>query len=171
MPMATNPYATFLVYAAAVVVTAAVMLGLSALLGERHSEPATGQPYESGVISTGSARLRVSVKFWLVAILFVIFDLEMVYVFAWAVALQEVGWPGYWGLLVFVLILGAALVYEWKMGILDWATNPPQLREVDGSGAPGAKVQGRSADGQAAMANVQSQIANRKSQIEGASFL
>jgi NADH-quinone oxidoreductase subunit A len=124
--MGTASYTTFLVYVALVLAVPAVMLGLSALLGQRHSEPATGQPYESGVVTTGSARLRVSIRFWLVAILFVIFDLEMVYVFAWAVALHEVGWPGYWGLLVFVLILGVALVYEWKMGALDWATHPPR---------------------------------------------
>jgi NADH-quinone oxidoreductase subunit A len=148
--METNPYAVFLVYAAAVVVTAAAMLGVSALLGQRHSEPATGQPYESGMVSTGSARLRVSVRFWLVAILFVIFDLEMVYVFAWAVALHEVGWAGYWGLLVFVMILGVALVYEWKMGILDWASTVPR-----GSGQGVGTGGGRG------------QIANRKSGVEG----
>jgi NADH-quinone oxidoreductase subunit A len=168
--MPTNPYTIFLVYAGAVVLIAAVMLGLSALLGQRHSEPATGQPYESGVRSIGSARLRVSVKFWLVAILFVIFDLEMVYLFAWAVALRELGWPGYWGLLVFVGILGAALVYEWKMGILDWATNPPRDRGENGGRAQGATGQGRSADGRAAMADVQSQIAHRAGPIGGALF-
>jgi NADH-quinone oxidoreductase subunit A len=150
MPMETNSYAIFLVYAAAVVVTAAVMLGVSSLLGQRHSEPATGQPYESGMVSTGSARLRVSVRFWLVAILFVIFDLEMVYVFAWAVALHEVGWAGYWGLLVFVMILGVALVYEWKMGILDWASVAPR-----GGGQGGGTGGG------------EGQIANRKPGMEG----
>ena len=64
-------------------------------LGERHHERATGLPYESGVASTGSARLRFGVSFYLVAVFFVIFDLEAAFLFAWAVALREIGWAGY----------------------------------------------------------------------------
>lgn len=123
--METSSYWTFLIYAAAVVLNAAGMLGFSALLGQRHREPATGDPYESGVLSTGSARLRVTIKFYLVAILFVIFDLEMVFIFAWAIALHDVGWPGYWGLVVFIGMLLAGLVYEWRMGALDWGSARP----------------------------------------------
>ncbi len=107
-------------------VVAGSMIGLSFVLGERHSDRATGQPYESGIVSTGSARVRLSVKFYIVAILFVIFDLEAVFIFAYAVAYEEVGWPGYAGMVVFVAILVVALIYEYRMGALDW--EPVRLR-------------------------------------------
>ena len=107
-------------------VVAGSMIGLSFVLGERHSDRATGQPYESGIVSTGTARVRLSVKFYIVAMLFVIFDLEAVFIFAYAVAYEEVGWAGYAGLLVFVAILVVALVYEFRMGALDW--EPARLR-------------------------------------------
>ena len=107
-------------------VVAGSMIGLSFVLGERHSDRATGQPYESGIVSTGSARVRLSVKFYIVAMLFVIFDLEAVFIFAYAVAYEEVGWPGYAGMVVFVAILVVALIYEYRMGALDW--EPVRLR-------------------------------------------
>lgn len=107
-------------------VVAGSMIGLSYVLGERHSDRATGEPYESGVVSTGSARVRLSVKFYVVAMLFVIFDLEAVFIFAYAVAYEEVGWAGYAGLLVFVAVLVVALLYEYRMGALDW--EPARLR-------------------------------------------
>lgn len=113
-------------YSVIVLVIAGSMIGLSYVLGERHSDRATGQPYESGIVSTGSARVRLSVKFYLVAMLFVIFDLEAVFIFAWAVAFEEVGWVGYWAILVFIGILVVGLVYEWRLGALDW--QPIRLR-------------------------------------------
>lgn len=118
-----NPpeYWPFVVYAVLVAVVAGGMLGVSALLGQRHNDHATGEPYESGVIATGTGRLRMSIRFYLVAILFVIFDLEVIYIFAWAISLRELGWEGYRGVLVFIGILVAALVYEWRMGALDWS--------------------------------------------------
>jgi NADH-quinone oxidoreductase subunit A len=109
------------VYLAVVSILVAAMLGISALLGEKHDQPATGEPYESGIVSTGSARIRMSAHFYVVAMLFVIFDLEAVFLFAWAVAARRVGWAGYGGMLVFVAILVAGLVYEWRQGALDTA--------------------------------------------------
>jgi NADH-quinone oxidoreductase subunit A len=105
-----------------VIVLAAGMLGISYVLGERHKERATGEPYESGILSTGSARIRLSAKFYLVAIFFVIFDLEAVFIFAWAIAWRELGWVGYIEVVVFIVILLAALVYLWRLGALDWGT-------------------------------------------------
>ena len=109
-----------LVYALAAVLTAGGMIALSYVLGERHSERATGEPYESGVVSTGGARLRFSVKYYLVAVFFVIFDLEAVYLFTWAVAGRETGWMGYGAALLFIAILVVALAYLWRVGALDW---------------------------------------------------
>jgi NADH-quinone oxidoreductase subunit A len=109
-------------YFALVFVVVAVMLGLSYVLGERHSERATNEPYESGMPVTGSARLRFNVKFYMIAMFFVIFDLETVFLFAWVVAFREAGWAGYAEVVVFVAILLAALVYLWRIGALDWGT-------------------------------------------------
>jgi NADH-quinone oxidoreductase subunit A len=120
-----------LVYFAAVLLLVAAMLGLSAILGQRHQEKATGEPYESGIVSTGSARLLLSADFYLVAMFFVIFDLEAVFLFAWAVAARQVGWAGYVEVLIFIAILVAALIYLWRIGALDWGTarrHPPGSR-------------------------------------------
>jgi NADH-quinone oxidoreductase subunit A len=108
------------VYAGAVIVLVTSMLALSHVLGQRHQETATGEPYESGIVSTGSARVRLSAEFYLVAMFFVIFDLEAVFIVAWAVAFREVGWGGYVEVVVFIGVLLAALVYLWRQGALDW---------------------------------------------------
>ena len=112
------------VYFALVVVLVAAVIGVSYLLGQRHSDPATGEPYEGGIVSEGTARVRFSVRYALIAMLFVIFDLEAVFVFAWAVAAREVGWAGYWEILFFVGMLVAALIYIWRIGALDWSGEP-----------------------------------------------
>ncbi|MDE3180283.1 MAG: NADH-quinone oxidoreductase subunit A [Acidobacteriota bacterium] len=114
-----------------VVILIVGMLGLSALLGERHNERATGAPYESGVVSEGSARVRFPVRFYLIAMFFVVFDLEGVFIFAWAVSAKEVGWAGYWEILIFVGILVAALAYLWRLGALDFgAVRRPAKRSL-----------------------------------------
>jgi NADH-quinone oxidoreductase subunit A len=111
------------VYFVAVLLLVAAMLAISHVLGQRHDERATGSPYESGILSEGSARVRLSAKFYLVAMFFVIFDLEAVFIFAWAVAARELGWAGYREILVFIAILVAALAYLWRLGALDWGPN------------------------------------------------
>ncbi len=116
-----TPLWPLVVYFAAVVSLAALMIGLSYFLGQRHRERATGLPYESGVTSTGTARVRFDIKFYLIAMFFVIFDVEAVFIFAWAVALKETGWAGYFEILIFIGVLAAALLYLWKTGGLDWA--------------------------------------------------
>jgi NADH-quinone oxidoreductase subunit A len=106
------------------------MLVLSYLLGQRHKERATGEPYESGIVSTGSARLRFSIKFYLVAMLFVIFDLEVAFIIAWAIAFRELGWTGYLGVLFFIGVILAALIYEWRLGVLDWGRQEANQRDL-----------------------------------------
>jgi NADH-quinone oxidoreductase subunit A len=117
-----NPVALWplLVYFATVLVLVGGMLGLSYVLGERHKEKATGEPYESGIPPTGSARLRFDVKFYLVAMFFVIFDLEAAFLFAWVIAFRELGWLGFAEVVVFVGVLLVALIYLWRVGALDW---------------------------------------------------
>jgi NADH-quinone oxidoreductase subunit A len=96
------------------------MLSMSFVLGQRHHDRATGSPYESGILSEGSARVRFSAKFYLIAMFFVIFDLEAVFLFAWAVAVRETGWAGYAEALLFIMVLLATLAYLWRVGALDW---------------------------------------------------
>ena len=115
-------------YFAFVVVLVAVILVLSYLLGQRHFEHATGEPYEGGIVSEGSARVRFSVNYYLVAMFFVVFDLEAVFLFAWAGAARELGWAGYLEVVLFVGVLVAALIYLWKVGALDWAQEPHRSR-------------------------------------------
>lgn len=106
------------VYFGIVVVLVAIILGLSAVLGQRHREPETDYPYESGIVSTGTARVRVGIHFYLIAALFVIFDLESAFLVAWAIAARQAGWTGYVEVLVFVGVLVAALAYVWRLGAL-----------------------------------------------------
>ena len=109
------------VYAAAVLVVAAGMIGISYVLGQRHRERATVEPYESGVPATASARLRFSPRYYIVAMLFVVFDVETVFVVVWAVSLRETGWPGFLAALAFLAVLLAVLVYEGRAGAFDFA--------------------------------------------------
>ncbi len=111
----------FWAYLVAVLILVVAMLVLSWLLGQRHHERATGIPYESGMIPTGSARLRFGAAFYMIAVFFVIFDLEAAFIFAWAVAVREIGWAGYVEGVVFIGVLVAALVYLWRLGALDFA--------------------------------------------------
>jgi NADH-quinone oxidoreductase subunit A len=110
------------VYFGAVLLLAAFMIVASWLLGpRRRMEPATRQPYESGIKPTGSAWIRFDVKYYLIAMFFVIFDVESIFVFAWAVALRPSGWQGFIEMSVFIGFLLAGLAYVWRMGALDWA--------------------------------------------------
>ncbi len=117
----------FLIYAAAVLVLVGIMIGLSWVLGERHKEKMTDEPYESGIPPTGNARLRFSSHFYLIAIFFVIFDLDAVFIMSWAVSFRELGVPGYLGILVFIGILIVVLVYEIGIKALDFG---PQGKRI-----------------------------------------
>ena len=108
------------IYFLAAILIVSAMLIISFFLGEHHKDHATDEPYESGVPIFGTARQRLSAKFYLVAVFFVIFDLESVFIIAWAVAMRQVGWAGYAEILIFIGVLAAALIYLWRLGALDW---------------------------------------------------
>lgn len=124
-PSAESALWPLAVYGAAAAATIALMLGLSSLLGQRHRERATNEPYESGVAATGKARIRFPVKFYLTAVFFLIFDLEAAYLYAWAISVRESGWAGFIEVLVFILVLVASLIYLWRRGALEWRTTTP----------------------------------------------
>jgi NADH-quinone oxidoreductase subunit A len=110
----------FLVYFAAVMVITIAMIVLSYFLGERHKEKLTDEPYESGIPPTGNARLRFSSNFYLIAMFFVLFDLDAAFIIAWALSFRELGIPGYIGIVIFIGILLAVLVYELSIGSFDF---------------------------------------------------
>ncbi len=106
------------VYIAAVLILTASLLGLSYILGQRHRGKRTGEPYESGMVPTGTAWIRFDVKYYLFAVFFVILDLESIFIFAWAVTVREAGWAGYVVIATFIGILLAALFYLGRTGAL-----------------------------------------------------
>jgi NADH-quinone oxidoreductase subunit A len=121
-----------IVYFVASLAIVAGMIMLSYVLGQRHMERATGEPYESGIVATGTARMRFDVRFYMVGMFFVIFDLESVFIFSWAVALHETGWPGFYEMIVFIGLLVAVLIYLWRIGALDWGPLQQKTTPVQG---------------------------------------
>jgi NADH-quinone oxidoreductase subunit A len=113
------PLWTLPLFGALVIFVVLGMLLLSYFLGERKRERKKDQPYESGVQSTGSAGTRFDIQHYLVAMIFIIFDLESVYIVAWAVAFSGLGWAAYGGMVVFIGTLIAALIYLGRVGALD----------------------------------------------------
>jgi NADH-quinone oxidoreductase subunit A len=132
----STPLWPLIVYFFLAVIIVTGMIALSWVLGQRHYGAATARPYESGIASTGSARLRYDPQFYLIAMFFVIFDLEAAFIFAWAVALRDLGWPGYVEMVVFIGVLVAGLAYLWRLGALDWGAGKRR-------GAPPKRVQKR----------------------------
>lgn len=118
---------SLLIYAALVILTITAMLGISYFIGQKHREKSTDNPYESGIKVTDSARLRFPVKFYIAAMFFVIFDLEVVFIISWAIAYEALGWAGYVAMAIFVGVLAIVLVYEWRTGALDFG---PQGKKI-----------------------------------------
>lgn len=129
--MAHTPQTTllwpFLVYALVVIFLVAIILLISYFLGERHEEHATGEVYEGGIIATGTARLLFPIHFYIIAIFFVVFDVQAVFIMAWAVSAKSVGWAGYIAVATFIVIFALVLVYEWSIGALDFG---PDIKNI-----------------------------------------
>ncbi|WP_295518988.1 NADH-quinone oxidoreductase subunit A [uncultured Pseudomonas sp.] len=121
---------SFAVFLLGVVGLIGFMLGVSSLLGSKAVGRSKNDPFESGIVPTGGARLRLSAKFYLVAMLFVIFDVEALFLFAWSVSIRESGWAGFVEAAIFIAILLAGLVYLWRIGALDWAPASRRQRQA-----------------------------------------
>lgn len=119
---------SFGIFLLGIVAICVLMLGVSWLVGGRYRGRAKNEPFESGVVSVGNARLRFSAKFYLTAMFFVIFDVEALFLYAWAVSVRESGWVGFIEALIFIVVLLAGLVYVWRIGALDWAPESRRKR-------------------------------------------
>lgn len=113
-------YFPILVFIGIGVAIGVIALMLGWMLGPRRPDKAKLSPYECGFDPFEDARLPFDVRFYLVAILFVIFDLETAFLFPWAVVLRRIGWSGFWAMMIFLAILIVGFVYEWKCGALEW---------------------------------------------------
>lgn len=125
------------VFLGVIFIVCALMLGVSWLLGGRYRGRAKNEPFESGIVSVGSARLRLSAKFYLTAMFFVIFDVEALFLYAWAVSVRETGWAGFIEATIFILVLLAGLVYVWRIGALDWAPDARRSKAKRGDAVTG----------------------------------
>ena len=115
------PIALFVVVGAGVaIMSMASSKVLSVLLGNDRPDAEKLSPYECGFEAFEDARMKFDVRYYLVAILFILFDLEIAFLFPWAIVLQEIGWPGFWAMMLFLAILVVGFIYEWKKGALDW---------------------------------------------------
>ena len=99
---------------------AGAAVGASLLLGRQNPDPEKLSPYECGFEAFDDARRQFDVRFYLVAILFIIFDLEVAFLFPWAISLGSIGVFGFWSMVVFLGILTVGFVYEWRKGALEW---------------------------------------------------
>jgi len=111
---------------------AAGLIGVSALLGKRAKSPQKDTPYESGMVPTGSARERFSVKFYLVGMVFILFDIEAIFLYPWAVVYRQLKLFGFFEMLIFVALVMIGFFYVWRKGALDWS-------HEDSSGAASAR--------------------------------
>ena len=119
------------VFLLGVIAMCCFMIGAASVLGGRAWGRGKNDPFESGVVPTGDAHIRLSAKFYLVAMLFVIFDVEALYLFAWAVSVRQSGWAGFIEAAIFIAVLLAGLIYLWRIGALSWApkTRPSHPRK------------------------------------------
>jgi NADH-quinone oxidoreductase subunit A len=115
-----NQYIPALLTFAAGAGVAAAMLGLSQFFGPKHEFREKMEPFECGENQVVSPKRRFSVRFYLIAMMFIVFDIEAVFLFPWAVVFRALGWFGFVEMMTFLLVLAVGLVYVWKKGALEW---------------------------------------------------
>ena len=123
----TELYFPVLLQALIAMALAAGLLTVSRLLGKRVRNRVKDTPYESGITPTGDARQRFSVKFYLVGMLFILFDIEAIFLYPWVVVYRDLKMFGFIEMLVFVVLILSGFFYIWKKGALDWAAEPDRV--------------------------------------------
>ncbi len=115
-----NEYLPILLFTGVALAIGVLPIGLGMVLGPRRPDPQKNSPYECGFEAFEDARMKFDVRYYLVAILFILFDLEIVFLFPWAVALGGIGLLGFWSMMFFLFVLVVGFVYEWRKGALQW---------------------------------------------------
>jgi NADH-quinone oxidoreductase subunit A len=118
--MNLNTYLPVLLFILVGLAVGVVPQVLGYLLGPQRPDAAKNSPYECGFDAFEDARMKFDVRYYLVAILFILFDLEIAFLFPWAVSLKQIGSTGFWAMMIFLSILVVGFAYEWKKGALDW---------------------------------------------------
>src|SRR5436190_20689552 len=118
--MTLDPYLPVILFILIGVAVGVAPQVLGFLLGPRRPDQAKLSPYECGLEAFEDARMKFDVRYYLIAILFILFDLEIAFLFPWAVVLPDIGIFGFWSMMVFLAILVIGFVYEWKKGALEW---------------------------------------------------
>jgi len=113
-------YLPILIFIGIAVAVSILMVAASWLVGRQKPDPEKNSAYECGFEAFGDARSKFDVRFYLVAILFIIFDLEVAFLFPWAVTLGKIGMFGFWSMMVFLGVLTIGFIYEWRKGALEW---------------------------------------------------
>lgn len=113
-------YVPILILLGVTLANAVGMVVLSHLVSPFRPTPAKLEPYESGMTPLGDTRERFSVKFYMVAILFIVFDLETIFLLSWGVVMRSLGWEGFIAAMIFIVVLTVGMIYEWKKGALEW---------------------------------------------------
>ena len=115
-----NDYLPIVIFIAVAVGISLALVVAPFLLAYRNPDPEKLSAYECGFNAFDNARMKFDVRYYLVAILFIIFDLEVAFLFPWAVSFREIGWLGFWSMMVFLGVLTIGFIYEWKKGALEW---------------------------------------------------
>jgi NADH-quinone oxidoreductase subunit A len=123
-------YAPLLIHLLVALGLAGILLILSSLIGQHRPSREKMQPYECGITPVGDARKPFDVKFYLVAMVFILFDVEAVFLYPWAVILRELKMFGFWEMLVYIAIVMVGFFYIWKKGVLDWGKASPGRGEI-----------------------------------------
>ncbi|MCW9079798.1 MAG: NADH-quinone oxidoreductase subunit A [Gammaproteobacteria bacterium] len=113
-------YLPVLIFIVIGAVVGAAMIGLGFVLAPNRPDSEKNSPYECGFEAFEDSRMKFDVRYYLVAILFIIFDLEIAFLFPWAVVLDQIGMAGFWAMMIFLGVLVVGFIYEWKKGALEW---------------------------------------------------
>jgi len=113
-------YLPVLIFIVIGAVVGAAMIGIGFVLSPNRPDSEKNSPYECGFEAFEDSRMKFDVRYYLVAILFIIFDLEIAFLFPWAVVLDQIGMAGFWAMMIFLAVLVVGFIYEWKKGALEW---------------------------------------------------
>jgi NADH-quinone oxidoreductase subunit A len=115
-----HEYLPILIFLGIAVAVAGAAIGASLIVARQKPDPEKLSPYECGFDAFGDARRRFDVRFYLVSLLFIIFDLEVAFLFPWAISLKQIGIFGFWSMVLFLVVLTVGFAYEWRKGALEW---------------------------------------------------